>query len=359
MRKGISFVVTAAAVLARVPPGRPADAGRRAGAATSIAAVPSEKGGQDVFGAYDVAAWPKPLIVAARPRDVDVGRRAVACSPRARTASSSCSAASCRSSKRPQAADQAPANRAEHRVPDVPPAAARRDDGEPSGSAVRPGRQDTGRRSGCRQARRRLPLGAHRHRLRCAGQPDRGLDAVGQDVPPAARRLHQPVRCRRRTSGSSTTTATRSSSSRNDGKKLLQTIGEPNVPGTDDKHFYRPTFMAWLPDGTFFVADGYQNTRVVKFDKDGKYLMTWGQRGTPPEKRPGYFNNVHGIAVDPQTRRVFVNDREQRPRAGVRRERQVSRRVELRPAAGRRTSTCSSSRAIGSCGPPTAARRSS
>ena len=95
----------------------------------------------------------------------------------------------------------------------------------------------------------------------------------------------------------------------NDGKKLLQTIGEPNVPGTDEKHFYRPTFMAWLPDGTFFVADGYQNTRVVKFDKDGKYLTTWGQRGTPPEKRPGYFNNVHGIAVDPQTRRVFVNDR--------------------------------------------------
>lgn len=99
----------------------------------------------------------------------------------------------------------------------------------------------------------------------------------------------------------------------NDGKKLLQTIGEPNVPGSDDKHFYRPTFMAWLPDGTFFVADGYQNTRVVKFDKDGKYLMTWGQRGEAGqgklETRPGYFNNVHGIAVDPQTRRVFVNDR--------------------------------------------------
>jgi hypothetical protein len=95
-----------------------------------------------------------------------------------------------------------------------------------------------------------------------------------------------------------------------DGKKLLQTIGEPNVPGTDDKHFYRPTFMAWLPDGTFFVADGYQNTRVVKFDKSGKYVMTWGQRGEAgKEKRPAYFNNVHGIGVDPQTRRVFVNDR--------------------------------------------------
>jgi sugar lactone lactonase YvrE len=97
----------------------------------------------------------------------------------------------------------------------------------------------------------------------------------------------------------------------NDGKRLLQTIGEPNVHAADDKHFYRPTFIAWLPDGTFFVADGYANTRVVKFDKNGKYLMAWGEKGTPPnEKRPGYFNNVHGVAVDPQTRRVFVNDRQ-------------------------------------------------
>jgi sugar lactone lactonase YvrE len=100
-----------------------------------------------------------------------------------------------------------------------------------------------------------------------------------------------------------------------DGKQLLQTIGEPNVHAADDRHFYRPTFIAWLPDGTFFVADGYANTRVVKFDKNGKYLMTWGQagasgRGAPPEKRPGYMNNVHGIAVDPQTRQVFVNDRQ-------------------------------------------------
>jgi DNA-binding beta-propeller fold protein YncE len=103
----------------------------------------------------------------------------------------------------------------------------------------------------------------------------------------------------------------------NDGKRLLQTIGEPNVHAADDKHFYRPTFLAWLPDGTFFVADGYANTRVVKFDKNGKYLMTWGQagragRGAPPETRPGYLNNVHGIAVDPQTRQVFVNDRQNR-----------------------------------------------
>ena len=38
--------------------------------------------------------------------------------------------------------------------------------------------------------------------------------------------------------------------------------------------------------------------------------MAWGEKGTPPnDTRPGYLNNVHGIAVDPRTRRVFVNDR--------------------------------------------------
>ena len=95
-----------------------------------------------------------------------------------------------------------------------------------------------------------------------------------------------------------------------DGKKLVLTLGEPNVHGNDDKHFYRPTYLAWLPDSTMFVADGYANTRVVKFDKDGKYVTAWGEKGTPPnETRPGYFNSVHGIAVDPQTRRVYVNDR--------------------------------------------------
>jgi DNA-binding beta-propeller fold protein YncE len=99
----------------------------------------------------------------------------------------------------------------------------------------------------------------------------------------------------------------------NDGKKLLQTIGVPNEHASDDKHFYRPTFMAWQPDGSFYVSDGYANTRVVKFDKDGKYLLAWGERGNPPnETRPNYMNNVHGVTVDPATRQVYVNDRANR-----------------------------------------------
>jgi sugar lactone lactonase YvrE len=99
----------------------------------------------------------------------------------------------------------------------------------------------------------------------------------------------------------------------NDGKQILKTLGTPNIPGADEKHFNRPTFLAWLPDGTLFVSDGYANTRVVKFDKDGKYLTAWGQKATPPnDTRPGYFDAVHGVVTDPQTRRVYVTDRSDR-----------------------------------------------
>ena len=99
----------------------------------------------------------------------------------------------------------------------------------------------------------------------------------------------------------------------NDGKQLLQTLGTPYETGADDKHFNRPTFLAWLPDSTLYVSDGYANTRVVKFDKDGKYLMAWGEKATPPnDTRPGYFDAVHGVVTDPQTRRVYVTDRSNR-----------------------------------------------
>jgi len=118
----------------------------------------------------------------------------------------------------------------------------------------------------------------------------------------------------------------------NDGKELLQTIGtydtttEKNAKMTGNRGipsytrktgprnatFGRQTDIAWLPDGTFFVSDGYEETRVVKFDKDGNFLMEWGQMGKAgTERRPGYFNTVHGIAIDDQ-RRVYVNDRSNR-----------------------------------------------
>jgi sugar lactone lactonase YvrE len=73
----------------------------------------------------------------------------------------------------------------------------------------------------------------------------------------------------------------------------------------DPERFNRPTTMDWAPDGTFFVADGYGNSRVVKFDKDGNYLAHWGKPGTGP----GEFQVVHGVAVGGLPPRVFVSDR--------------------------------------------------
>lgn len=90
----------------------------------------------------------------------------------------------------------------------------------------------------------------------------------------------------------------------NDGSELVMTLGEREVMGDDEDHFGRPTDMAFLPDGTFFVSDGYVNTRVVKFNEDGEYLMQWGSAGTGP----GQFNLVHSVKVDAD-RRVYVADR--------------------------------------------------
>ena len=98
----------------------------------------------------------------------------------------------------------------------------------------------------------------------------------------------------------------------NDGKKLVMTLGQFRQPASDQTHFGRPTDVAWLPNGDFFVSDGYVNTRVVKFNADGKYLLEWGQRGEAgKETRPSYFNTVHGVVVDNQ-RRVYVADRANR-----------------------------------------------
>jgi 6-bladed beta-propeller len=80
----------------------------------------------------------------------------------------------------------------------------------------------------------------------------------------------------------------------NDGKKLVLRLGEKGVPGSDHSHFNWPASLLFMPDGSFYVADGYHNTRVVKFDKSGKYLTEWGAKGNGP----GQFNLIHDIAID-------------------------------------------------------------
>ncbi|HYE87041.1 MAG TPA: hypothetical protein VEA16_11845 [Vicinamibacterales bacterium] len=90
----------------------------------------------------------------------------------------------------------------------------------------------------------------------------------------------------------------------NDGKSLLKTLGEKNVPGNDGTHFARPQDVAFLPDGRVLIADGLDNHRVMIMDKDLKFLGEFGGNG----KGPGQFSGVHAVAVGPGDR-VYALDR--------------------------------------------------
>jgi hypothetical protein len=92
--------------------------------------------------------------------------------------------------------------------------------------------------------------------------------------------------------------------------KLVQTLGTRGQRGRDGgKLFDRPTDIDWLPDGTFFISDGYGGKRVAKFDRDGKFLMDWGQAPKDPNNPgPNEFNTVHSIQIS-KDRRLFVVDR--------------------------------------------------
>lgn len=87
--------------------------------------------------------------------------------------------------------------------------------------------------------------------------------------------------------------------------KLLMKLGEAKVPGNDSTHFNRPTAVAVSNDGSFYVSDGYGNSRVVKFSSSGQYLFEWGKKGNKESE----FNIPHGIDLD-EKGNVYVADRE-------------------------------------------------
>jgi DNA-binding beta-propeller fold protein YncE len=86
-----------------------------------------------------------------------------------------------------------------------------------------------------------------------------------------------------------------------DGRRIggLGTRGVPGAP------FNAPCDVAFGPDGSIYVADGYGNALVHRFDADGKLLASWGRPGAGP----GEFTTPHSVAVLPDGR-VAVADRE-------------------------------------------------
>ena len=94
--------------------------------------------------------------------------------------------------------------------------------------------------------------------------------------------------------------------------RVLMTLGKKGVAGSGTDEFDAPTEAAVASNGDIFVADGHTggglaigNARVVKFDRNGKFLKTWGKKGMGP----GEFDVPHTIAFDSRGR-VFVGDRQ-------------------------------------------------
>src|SRR5215212_803197 len=83
------------------------------------------------------------------------------------------------------------------------------------------------------------------------------------------------------------------------------------APGTQPRPgwgtFNRPTDVAWDKAGNVFIADGYNNSRVVKVDARGRWVKTWGERGTGQSQ----FNILHSIANDANGN-IYVADRSNR-----------------------------------------------
>jgi len=89
--------------------------------------------------------------------------------------------------------------------------------------------------------------------------------------------------------------------------RVLMTLGKPGMPGNGPDYLSAVSAVVVAPNGDIYVADGHgtgTNDRIVKFSKDGKFIIEWGKHG----KAPGEFDTPHGIALD-STGRVYIADR--------------------------------------------------
>ena len=78
---------------------------------------------------------------------------------------------------------------------------------------------------------------------------------------------------------------------------------EPPLPHIDGI-FREPTDVAWDSAGNIYISDGYINSRVAKYDKNGDWVKSWGEKGSGP----GQFRLPHSIAID-RNNNVYVGDR--------------------------------------------------
>lgn len=100
----------------------------------------------------------------------------------------------------------------------------------------------------------------------------------------------------------------------NDGSELVMQLVDPDHPRTradaranpnpGPYTYGDPAVLAFFPNGDFLLGDGYWNSRIVRYNPDGEFLMEFGELGDGP----GQFDLVHGVAID-RDHRIYVGDR--------------------------------------------------
>ncbi|CAF0855130.1 unnamed protein product [Adineta ricciae] len=93
------------------------------------------------------------------------------------------------------------------------------------------------------------------------------------------------------------------------------TVGELFQPGSGPSQLCRPTDVAVMKNGDFFIADGYCNSRIVKFNRKGEYLLEWGSGMSSKLDSDGFpvpneWNIVHSIALNEDAQLICGADRE-------------------------------------------------
>ncbi|MGH9428370.1 MAG: peptidyl-alpha-hydroxyglycine alpha-amidating lyase family protein [Terriglobia bacterium] len=86
--------------------------------------------------------------------------------------------------------------------------------------------------------------------------------------------------------------------------KVQMVIGRSSGDNNSKDSFNEPTGVAFAANGDLFISDGYVNSRVIKFNREGDYLTHWGSKG----EGDGQFNLVHDVTLD-SAGKVYVADR--------------------------------------------------
>ena len=118
-----------------------------------------------------------------------------------------------------------------------------------------------------------------------------------------------------------------------DGAKPWEHVNPP-LPAIDGL-FRQPTDVTWDSEGNIYITDGYVNSRVAKYDKNGDWVKSWGEPGTGP----GQFHLPHAIVAD-RNNNLYVGRPHQPPHSGLRYRRQIPAHVHHRCATRSADQSC-------------------